>query len=94
VGDDLAVVARFLGMDPTPERLHRLAFAMPLLDGTIGLLSDQEGADDAPPARLRDLPFGLAKPVNIPDVEPCELGVLEAAQAIREGWPESPRRTT
>ncbi|GLZ34039.1 glutamyl-tRNA(Gln) amidotransferase subunit A [Lentzea sp. NBRC 105346] len=59
--------------------------ARALLAGAIELLAGVEGADDAPEPEARLLPSGDPLPVAIRDVEPCELGVLEAAAAICQG---------
>ncbi|TWP45296.1 amidase [Lentzea tibetensis] len=84
--DDLAAVARFLGMDATADRVRRLEWALPFLTGSAEVIAGVAGADDAPAPQLRKLPFSSPLPVEVPDVaQPHELGALEAAQAIREG---------
>jgi aspartyl-tRNA(Asn)/glutamyl-tRNA(Gln) amidotransferase subunit A len=86
---NLKAIAVRLGMDPTVARLKRLAWAIPFLTESSRAIADIEGIgdDEVPDLRLgRDLPLRQEVPATPGTItRPEDLGVIEAAMAIRGG---------
>jgi aspartyl-tRNA(Asn)/glutamyl-tRNA(Gln) amidotransferase subunit A len=85
---DVAAIAGWVGLEPTPDRLSRLEWATPFIAGAVSAIAEAEGidADEVP-----DSPqTGIALRYEVSNesaaaLEPCELGVVEAVLAIRRG---------
>ncbi len=77
-----------LGLEPTPDRLDRLARVIPFVTGAADVIAgvDGIGDDEVPGYRPRDLPLRHVVPAaRATATEPGDLGVIEAALAIRNG---------
>ena len=85
---DMASLATWVGLEPTPARLSRLGLAAPLVAEPARAIADLEGIsdDEVPAIEPRDIPVRYEVPSGSRAVtRPCELGVTEAALAIRRG---------
>jgi aspartyl-tRNA(Asn)/glutamyl-tRNA(Gln) amidotransferase subunit A len=83
---DLTSVATWVGLEPTPERLSRLDWATPFITGAMQAIAEVEGIrdDEVPEVQPSEIPVRYEVPDESPGAtRPCDLGVLEAALAIR-----------
>lgn len=85
---DLERVAGWVGLEPTPQCLSRLAWATPFITGAVAAISGADGIsdDEVPTVAPNDIPLRH----QVPDgsaaaTQPNDLGVVEAALAIRRG---------
>ncbi|RSM67723.1 amidase [Kibdelosporangium aridum] len=75
-----------IGLELTPERLARLEWATPFVTASVAAIAEAEGIDDVPDSPrttipVRDEPYSVLSDPT----EPYELGVVEAAVAVRRG---------
>jgi aspartyl-tRNA(Asn)/glutamyl-tRNA(Gln) amidotransferase subunit A len=85
---DMASLATWVGLEPTPALLNRLEPAAPLVTGPAQAIAALEGIsdDEVPAIESRAVPVRYEVPSGQRAVtRPCELGVIEAALAIRNG---------
>lgn len=81
-------MATWVGLEPTRERLIRLNRATPYITAVARAIAEVEGIrdDEVPDARPSEIPVRYEAFGEPPGAtRPCELGVLEAALAIRRG---------
>ncbi|SMD11136.1 amidase [Kibdelosporangium aridum] len=75
-----------IGLELTPERLARLEWAAPFVTASVAAIAEAEGIDDVPDSPRTTIPVRDEPCSVVPEVtEPYELGVVEAAVAIRRG---------
>ncbi|ONI90375.1 hypothetical protein ALI144C_03245 [Actinosynnema sp. ALI-1.44] len=82
------MIAAWAGLEPTRERLARLTAAAPFVTVPIEALRDLPGIPDSevPVVRPRAIPLRHEAPARTSGVtEPCDLGLVDAALAIRRG---------
>ncbi|HEU5470705.1 MAG TPA: amidase [Actinophytocola sp.] len=86
---DLQPIATWVGMEPTAERLDRLAWAAPFLTESSRAIAEVEGIgdDEVPEAAVdeRLVVVEAAAAGAVAGTRPAELGVIDAALAIRNG---------
>lgn len=84
---DLSAIAALAGLEPTAERLARLTAMAPVITAATGAVRELPGVPDADvPGTASDIPVRHEIPADSPGAtEPRDLGVVEAALAIRRG---------
>lgn len=85
---NLGAVARWAGLESTSRLVGRLEWATPFITGAAGAIAGVEGIDDdeVPTVEPSDIQLHHRVPTEPSTAtQPCELGVVEAALAIRRG---------